>query len=172
IFAREGAMVSNPATQAVTLRLRDGFIHTTDGRAGTEYQTHFEFYDVNLDLRQMLEGARQRERDPKELTLGQLGRAVAAKHTAGRLLLPVVGRHLVREFLAAFALSLAAFVVIYVTAEFFDRLDSFLRHDVASGAIVRYFVFKLPLVVTQVTPFAVLVGALVGLGLLARQNEF
>ena len=33
----------------------------------------------------------------------------------GRLLLPVVGRHLVREFLAAFALSLAAFVVIYVT---------------------------------------------------------
>ena len=89
-----------------------------------------------------------------------------------RLLLPVIGRHLVREFLAAFALSLAAFVVIYVTAEFFDRLDSFLRHDAASGAIVRYFVFKLPLVVTQVTPFAVLVGSLVGLGLLARQNEF
>src|SRR3989441_651428 len=89
-----------------------------------------------------------------------------------RVLLPVVGRHLAREFLAAFALSLAAFVVIYVTAEFFDRLDSFLRHDVATGAIARYFVFKLPLVVTQVTPFAVLVGALVGLGLLARQNEF
>ena len=91
---------------------------------------------------------------------------------ARRLLLPVVGRHLVREFLAAFALSLAAFVVIYITAEFFDRLDGFLRHDIASGTIVRYFVFKLPLVVTQVTPFAVLVGALVGLGLLARQNEF
>ena len=91
---------------------------------------------------------------------------------ARRLLLPVVGRHLVREFLAPFALSLAGFVVIYITAEFFDRLDGFLRHDVASGTIVRYFVFKLPLVVTQVTPFAVLVGALVGLGLLARQNEF
>jgi len=89
-----------------------------------------------------------------------------------RILLPVVGRHLAREFLAAFALSLAAFVVIYVTAEFFDRLDSFLRHDVASGAIARYFVFKLPLVVTQVTPIAVLVGGLIGLGLLARQNEF
>src|SRR5207247_78223 len=99
-------------------------------------------------------------------------RGGGAMSTARRLLLPVVGRHLVREFLAAFALSLAAFVVIYITAEFFDRLDGFLRHDVASGTIVRYFVFKLPLVVTQVTPFAVLVGALVGLGLLARQNEF
>jgi lipopolysaccharide export system permease protein len=70
----------------------------------------------------------------------------------------------VREFLAAFALSLGAFIIIYVTADFFDRLDGFLRHDASASAIVRYFLFKIPLVVTQVAPFAVLVGALVGLG--------
>jgi len=111
IFAREGAMVSNPATQAVTLRLRDGFIHTTDGRAGTEYQTHFEFYDVNLDLRQMLEGARQRERDPKELTLGQLGRAVAAKHAAGLPFLPeLIEYH--RKFSIPFACVVFALVAV------------------------------------------------------------
>jgi len=91
---------------------------------------------------------------------------------ARRLLPGVVSRHLAREFLGAFALALGAFVVIFVTAEFFDRLDSFLRHDAAAGAIVRFFVFKIPFVVTQVTPAAVLVGGLVGLGLLARQNEF
>jgi lipopolysaccharide export system permease protein len=91
---------------------------------------------------------------------------------ARRLFLPVVGGHLVREFLATFALALGAFVTIFLMADFFDRLDSFLRHDVAAGAVVRYFLFKIPLVVTQVTPFAVLVGGLVGLGLLARQNEF
>src|SRR2546425_1096838 len=113
-----------------------------------------------------------RARRPARPAARAARRGGGAVRVPGRLLLPVVGRHLVREFLAAFALSLAAFVVISVTAEFFDRLDGFLRHDVASGAIVRYFVFKLPLVVTQVTPFAVLVGALVGLGLLARQNEF
>src|SRR5205823_10412385 len=111
IFAREGAMVSNPATQAVTLRLRDGFIHTTDGRAGTEYQTHFEFYDVNLDLRQMLEGARQRERDPKELTLGQRGRAVAAKHAAGLPFLPdLIEYH--RKFSIPFACVVFALVAV------------------------------------------------------------
>jgi lipopolysaccharide export system permease protein len=82
IFARDGIMVSDPDTQAVTLRLRDGFIHTTDGRAKTEYQTHFQSYDVNLDLRQMLAGSREKERDPKELTLGQLRRAIAAKAAA------------------------------------------------------------------------------------------
>jgi lipopolysaccharide export system permease protein len=82
IFARDGVMISDPDAQAVTLRLRDGFIHTTDGGARSEYQTHFESYDVNLDLRQMLAEARPRERDPKELTLGQLRRAIAAKRAA------------------------------------------------------------------------------------------
>jgi lipopolysaccharide export system permease protein len=72
----------------VTLRLRDGFIHTTDATAGAEYQTHFQFYDVNLDLRQMIAGARPRERDPKELTLGQLRRAIEAKRAAGQPFVP------------------------------------------------------------------------------------
>jgi lipopolysaccharide export system permease protein len=89
-----------------------------------------------------------------------------------RFVLPVLDRHLVREFLSAFGLTLAACVLIYVVADFFDRLDSFLRLDAPPGAVIRFFLFKLPLVVTQVTPVAVLVGALVGLGLLARQNEF
>jgi len=111
IFAREGAMVSNPATQAVTLRLRDGFIHTTDGRAGTEYQTHFQFYDVNLDLRQMIEGARQRERDPKELTLAQLGRSIVAKRAAELPFIPeLVEYH--RKFSIPFACIVFALVAV------------------------------------------------------------
>src|SRR5262249_37718485 len=89
-----------------------------------------------------------------------------------RLLLPVVGRHLGREFLSAFGLTLGAFIGIYLVADFFDRLDGFLKHGAPAGAIVRLFLFKLPLIVTQVTPVAVLAAGLVGLGLLARQNEF
>jgi lipopolysaccharide export system permease protein len=97
---------------------------------------------------------------------------VSSGRPARRPFLPVVGRHLTREFLGTFALTVAAFVAIYVVADFFDRLDSFLRHDAGLGTIVRLFLFKLPLVVTQVTPIAVLVGALVSLGSLARHNEF
>jgi lipopolysaccharide export system permease protein len=78
IFAREGTMVSNPKTRTVTLRLRDGSIHTTDTQAGVEYQTDFQSYDVNLDLRQALAAAKEHY-DPKEMTLGQLRRAIRAK---------------------------------------------------------------------------------------------
>jgi lipopolysaccharide export system permease protein len=83
IFAREGVMVSDPATETVTLRLRDGFIQTTDARRGTEYQTEFQSYDVNLDLRRVLAGDKERERDPKELPLLELRQRIATKRAAG-----------------------------------------------------------------------------------------
>jgi lipopolysaccharide export system permease protein len=92
--------------------------------------------------------------------------------TRRRLVLPTASRHIVQEFAATFGLTLAAFVAIYVLADFFDRIESFLKYDAPLGAILRSFLFKMPLVITQVTPMAVLAGALVGLGLLARQNEF
>jgi lipopolysaccharide export system permease protein len=83
IFAREARMISDPDAETVTLRLRDGSIHTTDARDGAEYQTDFESYDVSLDLRQVFAGAKGREDDPKALTLGQLRAAIAAKQAKG-----------------------------------------------------------------------------------------
>jgi lipopolysaccharide export system permease protein len=89
-----------------------------------------------------------------------------------RFLLPVIGKHVAVEFLRAFALTVLAFLAIYVLADFFDRFDNFLRNDARAGSIIRLFLYRIPLIVTQVTPVAVLAGGLVGLGLLARQNEF
>jgi lipopolysaccharide export system permease protein len=89
-----------------------------------------------------------------------------------RLVLPVLGRHVGIEFVRTFTLTMVAFVAIYLLADFFDRFDSFLQHDASLGAIVRLFLYKVPLIMTQVTPLAVLAGGLIGLGLLARQNEF
>lgn len=89
-----------------------------------------------------------------------------------RVLLPVLGRHVGLEFLRTFALTMLAFVAIYVLADFFDRFDSFLQHDASMAAIARLFLYKVPLILTQVAPLAVLAGGLIGLGLLARQNEF
>jgi lipopolysaccharide export system permease protein len=89
-----------------------------------------------------------------------------------RLLLPVLGRHVSVEFLRTFALTMLAFLAIYLLADFFDRFDTFLHYDASLSAIIRLFLYKVPLIMTQVTPLAVLAGGLIGLGLLARQNEF
>jgi lipopolysaccharide export system permease protein len=86
--------------------------------------------------------------------------------------LPTISRHLVREVLRTFLLMMLAFVAIFVIAEFFDRFDDFLKQGASARTITLLFLYRIPLVVTQVTPVAVLAGALVGLGLLARNNEF
>lgn len=82
IFAREGTMISDPTSGVITLRLRDGFIHTVDTGAESEYQTAFESYDVNLDLRQAF--ADVRPQDPKEMTLTQLAGAIAERRAGGQ----------------------------------------------------------------------------------------
>jgi lipopolysaccharide export system permease protein len=90
----------------------------------------------------------------------------------GRWFLPTLSRHLVREFLRTFALTMLAFVTIAVIAEFFDKFDDFLKQGASAGTIALLFAYRLPVVVTHVAPVAVLAGGLIGLGLLARNNEF
>jgi len=110
IFARDGTMISDPATRTVTLRLRNGFIHTTGDEKAPEYQTHFQSYDVNLDLRQAFASSRER-RDPKEMTLGQLARAIAEKRTTGEFAAPEeVEYH--RKFSIPFACIVFALVAV------------------------------------------------------------
>lgn len=84
---------------------------------------------------------------------------------------PLLGRYLQLTFLRTFGVTLLAFILIYLLADFFDRFDTVLRHDPRLAAIMETFVLKLPFVVTQVAPVAVLAAAVVGLGLLARHRE-
>ena len=66
---------------------------------------------MNLDLRQMIAGARQRERDPKELTLGQLRRAIVAKRKAGLPFVPeLIEYH--RKFSIPFACVVFGLVAV------------------------------------------------------------
>lgn len=88
-----------------------------------------------------------------------------------RLPISVLSRYLFREFWGIFSLILIGFVGLYVIIDLFDRLNFFLRNDATAGAAIRYIAFKLPLIVTQMVPPAVLAGVLLSLGVLARRNE-
>jgi len=81
--------------------------------------------------------------------------------TTRQLFPPLLGRYLCRQVLGAFGLTLSAFVAISLIAEFFDRFDTFLQHDASVWAMARTFALQIPMVITQVTPLAVLAAALV-----------
>jgi lipopolysaccharide export system permease protein len=80
-------------------------------------------------------------------------------------------RYVVREFLGIFLPVLLGFVLLYLVVDFFDRLDILLRHNASVYSTIRYFAFKIPLMVTQVLPPAILVASLLSLGMLNRRNE-
>ncbi len=83
----------------------------------------------------------------------------------------VTARYLIREFLGLFLPIMLAFIVIYLIVDFFDRLDLLLKNHAGLSAILRYFLFKIPLIVTQILPPAVLAAMLISLGMLSRRNE-
>lgn len=85
--------------------------------------------------------------------------------------MPVTTRYLLRQFFGVFTPLMGAFVALYIIVDFLDRLDVLLRHDATLSAGIRYFLFKVPLMITQLLPAAALVSTLLSLGILARSNE-
>lgn len=83
----------------------------------------------------------------------------------------VISRYLIAEFFGIFVPIVLAFVLLYLVVDFFDRLTILLKNHATAGAALKYFLFKIPLMVTQTMPPAVLMAMLVSLGTLSRRNE-
>ena len=79
--------------------------------------------------------------------------------------------YLSREFLRTFCLCLLFLWTLALLIDFFDRLDDFIRQDADVVAVLRYFLFKAPLFVSQMAPAAALTGSLLSLSLLSRNRE-
>jgi lipopolysaccharide export system permease protein len=85
--------------------------------------------------------------------------------------LSVVNRYVGGQFLSLFIPILISLVLLYFFIDLADRLGGFLRDQASVGATARYFLFKVPLMVTQITPPAVTIAALLTFGVFGRRNE-
>ncbi len=73
IIAHKGYLISSPESMQVTLRLKDGSIHTTDTDLTTYKKIDFSSYDINLDLSASIGGKnRTIAKDSKEMSLPEL----------------------------------------------------------------------------------------------------
>jgi lipopolysaccharide export system permease protein len=83
----------------------------------------------------------------------------------------ILTRYILDELIKIFMITLGAFVMIYVLVDFFERIDNFIEAGARLHFMFLYIMFKLPLVVGQMTPVAVLMSTIITIGLLARSNE-
>ena len=83
----------------------------------------------------------------------------------------IFDRYVLRQFLPALILALAAFIAIFLVIDFIEKLHRFLDHQAPAWAVARYFLWKAPYVVVMMMPVAILMATFLTLGQMSRLNE-
>jgi LPS export ABC transporter permease LptF/LPS export ABC transporter permease LptG len=83
----------------------------------------------------------------------------------------IVDLYLLRRFFYFFFVILGAFIFLFETFNFFERLDDIARHRIPFITVINYFRYLIPYLVYQLSPLAALVSVLVTLGILSKNNE-
>jgi len=83
----------------------------------------------------------------------------------------IITRYYTREFLKIFVLCLASFVVLYLLVDLFENLDGFIKNKAPLAAIIRYFLYSIPIILYQICPLGMLLCTFITIGVFVRFNE-
>jgi LPS export ABC transporter permease LptG len=83
----------------------------------------------------------------------------------------LLDRHLIRRLVAPLSLVVASTALLYVVVDLSDRIDDIGKHDAPLEVVVAYYWNLIPQVLIDVIPFALLIGVLILLTVLERQQE-
>ncbi|RLA89608.1 MAG: LPS export ABC transporter permease LptG [Deltaproteobacteria bacterium] len=85
--------------------------------------------------------------------------------------IPILYRYITKEYLKIFFLCLMAIIAIYIIVDFFDRADKLLKPNVSGITIFKYYLLKMPIIVSQTLPVIVLLSTVITLGIMSKNNE-
>jgi len=83
IFGKVALFLTDEESRTLNLKIFDGIIHEREKNTSNFSQTHFNVYNVKLDLEEAFSLIRKKERRPKEMSLQQLGRTIRSKEAKG-----------------------------------------------------------------------------------------
>jgi len=78
IIARDGMVLSDPQRLIVTLRLKEGAIHKLGDQPSGYQKVDFKTYDLRLNLKTGWKDRQAAEKNPADMSLGELAEAVRA----------------------------------------------------------------------------------------------
>lgn len=83
----------------------------------------------------------------------------------------ILDRYVTREFFKFFAIILIAVVGIFLSVDFFEKIDNFLESGLALSRAVVFFWFRIPFVIALIGPVALLLAILIVFSLMNKNNE-
>jgi lipopolysaccharide export system permease protein len=83
----------------------------------------------------------------------------------------VLARYVVHEQLRLLAITLGGLAAIHFAVGLVDELRGFLTRGVPIGSVGQYFALGIPRILEEVTPFALLIATVLGVGGLSGRSE-
>lgn len=83
----------------------------------------------------------------------------------------ILERYLLREYLKIFFLALSALVIVYLLVDFFEKIRKFVEYGAGALPVLAFFSFKLPRIIFEVTPLALLIATVLVLSSFSRTHE-
>jgi lipopolysaccharide export system permease protein len=83
----------------------------------------------------------------------------------------ILSRYILRQFLGPFLLSIFAFSVIILIIQVFDELHYVMQQKPGFWVTLEYYLLKIPGLLLEIIPIAVLMAVLFSLGNLGKQSE-
>jgi lipopolysaccharide export system permease protein len=84
----------------------------------------------------------------------------------------IIHRYILGLLVKNFLIGLGMFVFLFLMVDFFDRFDNVLAENASACTAIRYFLFKIPLMVNLMLPVALIFATLFTFGLLSKSSEF
>lgn len=83
----------------------------------------------------------------------------------------ILDRYLTSEFFRNLILITACFISLVMIIEFFEKIRMFLSNNATFHQMAAYFLFRIPMIISQILPAATLLTALMTFGNLSRHSE-
>jgi lipopolysaccharide export system permease protein len=80
-------------------------------------------------------------------------------------------RYILKEFLKTFSLIVLSLICLYLIVDFFERIRMFLSNDATASQMASYFIFNIPMILSQMIPVTFLLSTLLTFGLLSKNSE-
>jgi lipopolysaccharide export system permease protein len=83
----------------------------------------------------------------------------------------ILDRYILKSIIRIFLSCIFVFLFLYVVIDLLSNLDEVLKHQITFLLLVRYYISYLPVMFTQVSPFACLLSTVYTFGRLNHNNE-
>lgn len=85
--------------------------------------------------------------------------------------MPIIYRYILKEIIKFSGIVLAVVTGIYLAVDFFEKIDDFLEAKVSISKAFLFFILKIPFIIAQIFPVAILLAVLIVFCLMIKNNE-